>query len=513
METYKIIDVSEFQGNIDWAKVKASGIDGAIIRFGAGLDIVDSKFEYNVQQCINVGLHVGAYHFSWATTEEYAIKEADKFLDACSKYNFDLPLYYDIEQGTKNPRTTTAQMTTMAFINRCKERGYTVGVYANLTYFNNYLNVDVLKTSPLWIAQYKSGISKPEHKSPELFGMWQYTSSGKVDGVSGNVDLNFCYIPYWVNSDKKVVSELDWSKVENAVVQASMKAEELNKLCSVACSELNSIKDRFMRLAPTPQPAPTPQLLSVYQRQVFLKTFFYFYKGTVDGLDGPMTRQAIKEYQLSQGLTSDGVWGAKTEEASKSNARAVQQKLCDAGMRTDVDGIIGNDTIACLTRYQKAVGLQADGIMGVQTYRKLFNDPTYGATKSQSATSVNSSGNISPHFTKSEFRCGCGGKWCNGYNNVSVSPKLLYILEKIRAYYNRPIVITSGIRCQRYNDSLRGSIKNSVHRTGGAADIYIKGVTDNSTGRAKVKKLAYQYGAAYCYYGTSNMGNAVHINI
>ena len=175
-------------------------------------------------------------------------------------------------------------------------------------------------------------------------------------------------------------------------------------------------------------------------------------------------------------------------------------------MKTDIDGIIGNDTVSCLTRYQTAVGLTADGIMGVETYRKLFNDPSYGAATTSQAT-----GGISAHFNKTEFRCGCGGRYCNGYNGKEVSTSLLNILEKLRSYYGRPIVITSGIRCQKYNDSLRGSIKTSAHIQGKAADI--RGITDSASGRAQVKRLAYQYGAKYCYYGTSNMGNAVHINV
>ena len=539
---YKIIDVSEFQApkgqKIDWEKVKNSGIDGAIIKFGAGPKLVDSEFDYNVKECIRLGLHVGAYIYSWATTAKEAEYEADRLIEACGKYNLDMPLYYDIEEGTINKRTATAQLTTEAFLNRCKEKGIVAGVYSGLYWFIHYLYPSRILEHPLWIAQYKSGIERPEHPHPEWFGMFQYTSKGTVPGIAGNVDMNYCYVPYWETYGKKQkeLPNINFVELDGSLLQLQMKMKEASDALTVVGNYYDAIKSKYSNIRseldkivennkpenntteqPKPEePKPTPKepkkpvisVLSVAQRQLFLKTYFFYYKGNVDGVSGPQTIAAIKAYQAGQSLAADGLWGENTQKASESNARAVQQKLNDAGMRTDIDGIIGNDTVACLTRYQTAVGLTADGIMGVETYRKLFNDPSYGAATTSKAT-----GGISAHFNKTEFRCGCGGRYCNGYNGKNVSTSLLNILEKLRSYYGRPIVITSGIRCQKYNDSLRGSIKNSAHIQGKAADIYIRGITDTVSGRAQVKRLAYQYGAKYVYYGTSNMGNAVHINV
>lgn len=539
---YKIIDVSEFQApkgqKIDWEKVKNSGIDGAIIKFGAGPKLVDSEFDYNVKECIRLGLHVGAYIYSWATTAKEAEYEADRLIEACSKYNLDMPLYYDIEEGTINKRTATAQLTTEAFLNRCKEKGITAGVYSGLYWFIHYLYPSRILEHPLWIAQYKNGIERPEHPHPEWFGMFQYTSKGTVPGIAGNVDMNYCYVPYWETYGKKQkeLPNINFVELDGSLLQLQMKMKEASDALAVVGNYYDAIKSKYSDIRgeldkivennnkpeentpeqpkpEEPKPTPEPQkpvisVLSIAQRQLFLKTYFFYYKGSVDGISGPQTIAAIKAYQAGQSLTADGLWGENTQKASESNARAVQQKLCDAGMKTDIDGIIGNDTVACLTRYQTAVGLTADGIMGVETYRKLFNDPSYGA-----ATTTRNTGGISAHFNKTEFRCGCGGRYCNGYNGKEVSTSLLNILEKLRSYYGRPIVITSGIRCQKYNDSLRGSIKTSAHIQGKAADIYIRGITDSASGRAQVKRLAYQYGAKYCYYGTSNMGNAVHINV
>lgn len=539
---YKIIDVSEFQApkgqKIDWEKVKNSGIDGAIIKFGAGPKLVDSEFDYNVKECIRLGLHVGAYIYSWATTAKEAEYEADRLIEACSKYNLDMPLYYDIEEGTINKRTATAQLTTEAFLNRCKEKGIIAGVYSGLYWFIHYLYPSRMLEHPLWIAQYKSGIERPEHPHPEWFGMFQYTSKGTVPGIAGNVDMNYCYVPYWETYGKKQkeLPNINFVELDGSLLQLQMKMKEASDALAVVGNYYDAIKSKYSDIRgeldkivennnkpedntpeqskpEEPKPTPEPQkpiisVLSIAQRQLFLKTYFFYYKGSIDGVSGPQTIAAIKAYQSGQSLTADGLWGENTQKASESNARAIQQKLCDAGMKTDIDGIIGNDTVACLTRYQTAVGLTADGIMGVETYRKLFNDPSYGAAVTSQAT-----GGISAHFNKSEFRCGCGGRYCNGYNGKEVSTSLLNILEKLRSYYGRPIVITSGIRCQKYNDSLRGSIKTSAHIQGKAADIYIRGITDTVSGRAQVKRLAYQYGAKYVYYGTSNMGNAVHINV
>ena len=244
------------------------------------------------------------------------------------------------------------------------------------------------------------------------------------------------------------------------------------------------------------------------QAQLFLRTYFYYYKGEIDSIKGYGTSSAIAAYQKGQGLNPDSIWGYLTDCASQSNIRAIQRKLNSLGFDCgEVDGVIGPKFLSALELFQKNKGLTTDRIIGPDTYKAMF-----GTSLSSSLSSL-PSGYISQHFKKSEFACECGGKWCDGYNGKEVSPKLLDILEYIRSYYGRPVIITSGIRCQRYNDSLSGSIPNSVHIYGGAADIYIPGVTITASGRAGVKQLAYQKGAAYCYYGTAGMGNAVHINV
>lgn len=161
-----------------------------------------------------------------------------------------------------------------------------------------------------------------------------------------------------------------------------------------------------------------------------------------------------------------------------------------------IDGDAGTKTKAARKAIQKKAGLEATGKY-TKAYEKALKKLYAKRDKSK----------LSKHFTKVEFKCHCGGKYCNGYPKT-VSPKLIGILEKLRVGYKKPITITSGMRCRRYNASLVGSAYNSAHRYGKAADIYISGAS-----LANIKSKAYSYGAAYSYYGTSNMGNAVHINV
>lgn len=195
-DKYKVIDVSSWQSKIDWAKVKADGVVGAIIRYADGTTI-DSRFEENMVNAKKAGLHIGSYIFSRAKTKAEAEKEAERLFNACKPYGLDMPMYIDLEVAANSKYANTV---AQAFLNKMAKLGGRGGVYANLNWWNNYL-VDTAKNysaSPFWIAQYYDKIT---HKNPKLFGMWQYSSSGKVNGISGNVDMDWCYVAYW-DTDK-----------------------------------------------------------------------------------------------------------------------------------------------------------------------------------------------------------------------------------------------------------------------------------------------------------------------
>lgn len=191
---YKVIDISYWQSHnkpkIDFKKVKADGVVGVIIRQADGTD-KDSYFDEHVKGAKAAGLHVGAYVFSRAKTKAQAEKEAVNLFNACKPYAMDMPLYIDLEaKGLEKTADTVAQ----AFLAKIKALGGTGGVYANLTWWNDHLKKTAQGSFAMWVAQYNDTM---DYKPKADVGMWQYSSSGKVDGISGNVDMNECYVAYW----------------------------------------------------------------------------------------------------------------------------------------------------------------------------------------------------------------------------------------------------------------------------------------------------------------------------
>lgn len=207
-KSYKVIDVSEFQGTIDWTKVKADGVVGAIIRYGDGT-YKDPYFTKNITGAKKAGLHVGAYIFSRAKTKSEAEKEATSLYNGSKSYDPDMPLYIDLEaKGLEEYANVVAQ----AFLVKMKALGGRGGVYANLNWWNNYL-ADTAKnysSNPFWIAQYNDTM---DYKPASDMGMWQYTSSGSVDGINGNVDRDKCYVAYWESAEPTWVEKANkWAE-------------------------------------------------------------------------------------------------------------------------------------------------------------------------------------------------------------------------------------------------------------------------------------------------------------
>ena len=182
----KIIDVSAFQGKIDWEKVKGQ-IDGAILRCGYGGDYPgqqDEQFERNAQECTRLGIPFGVYHYSYADTKEKAEGEAAHILRLIKPYKLSFPVYLDVEEEKDSTRSF-AKSACRIVGEKIEAAGYWFGVYANLNWWRNYLTG--LDEYTKWVAQYNESCDYSGHD------MWQYTSGGKISGISGNVDLNECY--------------------------------------------------------------------------------------------------------------------------------------------------------------------------------------------------------------------------------------------------------------------------------------------------------------------------------
>lgn len=187
------IDVSRYQGNIDWQKVKNAGIKFAMLRLcssnNSGL-YIDPTFEQNYNNAKSAGIYVGAYIYTYATTEEEQNKELEFALNGLNGKTLDYPLALDVED---NSLTSIGKSELTNLVKRgldiIDQKGFIPMLYTYTNYSNN-LNMDTLKDYDLWIADYRGYNGYGE------CDMWQYSSSGKVDGISGNVDMNICYKNY-----------------------------------------------------------------------------------------------------------------------------------------------------------------------------------------------------------------------------------------------------------------------------------------------------------------------------
>lgn len=198
---YKGIDVSKHNGTIDWQKVKNSGIEFAIIRCGYGQNFVeqdDSKFEYNVSECERLGIPYGVYLYSYALNTDNASSEADHVLRLLNGRKPQVGIWLDIEDDayyTKYGFPTNEMFVNIAttFCEKMKANGYyNVGIYANLYWLNTRLNDSRLDKYDKWVAQWGNQCTYNKD-----YAMWQYSDSGQVDGISGNVDLDICYKRYF----------------------------------------------------------------------------------------------------------------------------------------------------------------------------------------------------------------------------------------------------------------------------------------------------------------------------
>lgn len=194
------IDVSKWNGSIDWNAVKNSGISYVIIRCGyrgssTGALIEDPKFRSNIQGAKAAGLKVGVYFFSQAVNEVEAVEEASMAINLVNGYGLNYPIFLDVESsGGRGDKIDAGTRTAVcrAFCNTIQNSGYKAGVYANKTWLTSYMNASSLTGYKIWLAQYASTPSYTASK----YDMWQYSSKGTVGGISGSVDMNISYMNY-----------------------------------------------------------------------------------------------------------------------------------------------------------------------------------------------------------------------------------------------------------------------------------------------------------------------------
>lgn len=190
----KGIDVSQWQDNIDFDKVKAAGVDFVIIRAGYGkyINQKDPYFEQNYQRAKAAGLNVGAYWYSYADSVESTIEEAALCMRVLEGKTFEMPIYFDLEEPSQFSRGRAfCDSIVKAFCNGLEKNGYFTGLYISRSPLQTYISSDVAKRYALWIAEYNSKCNYDGE-----YGIWQYSSTGKVNGINGNVDMDECYVDY-----------------------------------------------------------------------------------------------------------------------------------------------------------------------------------------------------------------------------------------------------------------------------------------------------------------------------
>ena len=309
----KGIDVSEFQGKIDWEKVKNDGIEFAILRCGYGMDFSnqdDVEYERNANECERLGIPYGVYLMSYANTVEKARSEAKHVLRLIEGRKISLGVWHDIEDngtsGAINKETLTNIINT--FCNTIKNAGYKVGVYASLNWLENKIEKTIKDNYDIWVAQY---YSKCEYEGKYI--MWQHTSSGKVNGISTNVDMNILYedLPVINNNDNNN------SKTNNSEIVKSLQ-KALNK-------DYNCGLD-------------------------------------VDGIIGPLTTKAVNNNMVRNFTVGEF-------------ARWVQERLIAKGYSLNefgVDGRYGNESEKKVKEFQANCGIDVDGIVGINTVNRLI---------------------------------------------------------------------------------------------------------------------------------------------
>jgi len=333
-EQYTGIDISVHNGNVNVKRVRDAGYKRIIIRAGYGKNNVDQKFIKNAEACVNLNEPAGIYWFSYALNEEMAANEAAFAVARAKKYWQKCPVAYDLEYDTisyarkKGVSIGKAQATAFAaaFLKNVIAAGYIPVLYTNKDYAKNYFDIPAIEKALgqriyIWYARYTKSISQEEKAACHI---WQKSSEGKVDGISGNVDINEFY------TDFETVISPD--------------AEENKTVCNI------NILD-FQKAAN----------LDGYTDQdgEMLKE---------DGADGPKTQFVRKKVNLKAFYSQSGYKvfskGALVEYW--------QRRLSEMGYETSIDGRYGKGTRKQTIAMQKDYGLSADGVAGYNTLSTSF---------------------------------------------------------------------------------------------------------------------------------------------
>ncbi|WP_169911635.1 GH25 family lysozyme [Clostridium oryzae] len=346
MSKIKGIDVSKWQGTINWNKVKNDGIKFAIIRASYGKDHKDPAFESNYSGAKKAGIAVGAYHYCYAKSTDEAKKEAAGFVSAVMGKTFEYPLVVDMEDKSLAELTKAALTDiTNTFLSAVAEAGFTTMVYASKSWYDSKLDASRLMAHKIWIARYNDTLDYDGR-----YDIWQYSSSGSVAGISGHVDMNYlCTDIVSLKQPAKALQHNDKScKIKNSPAILSVKdiQERLNLLYRLHIEADNKFGHETLKAV-------------IKGLQIELNKL-YKAKLKVDGVFGPATRSKL--IVVKKGMKGNMIF-------------LLQALLICKGCRLKpygADGSFGSLTESRVRSYQKAEGLQTDGIVGAATWSKLL---------------------------------------------------------------------------------------------------------------------------------------------
>lgn len=221
----KCIDVSVWNGKIDFKKVKADGYNYIIIKCGGSDDgyYTDSTFNYNYLNAKKNGLKIGAYYFAGSNfiSKTEGKKCAEHCLKIIGEYSFDLPIYIDVEvTKPKDYKGTTEAI--LKFCDIIEKKKFKTGVYSSRSMFDSLFSYDSVKNKSIWVAEW--GVSKRSN-FPDKCDIWQYSSTGYVNGVIGLVDLDKCYIT--VTKKLDVTKKPDKTQIKNVLTTYNIKYKKI----------------------------------------------------------------------------------------------------------------------------------------------------------------------------------------------------------------------------------------------------------------------------------------------
>lgn len=316
----KGIDVSVHQGTIDWEKVKAAGIEFAFVRVGArgygekgAFSTSETKYKENIEGALAAGIKVGVYIFSQALNEEEAIEEAQYAIDRIKGYEVTLPVVMDYEYASGsdgevgrlyNAKLSKEQATQncLAFCKYVENAGYKAMVYANQSFLKNQLNADEISENyKIWLAHYTS---KTEYTG--TYNFWQYTDKGRVEGIAGNVDMDYWYQPVTEQETTTVVGKTSLSKSDAAFDALKLSWKKVTGAAGYQLQRYDSSKGKY----------------------VTIKTVTS--GSTTSYIDKELNANTTYKYRIR--AQRDGVYGSYSDVLSIKTNKTVKGKVTGSGV-------------------------------------------------------------------------------------------------------------------------------------------------------------------------------------